>query len=177
MKKIPLTRGRFAIVDDEDYPYLSRFHWHCSSEASGSERAERSIRIENKIVDILMESFLIEIPKRYQVLHKDHNGLNNQKDNLLIGFIGQRNHLSKKMTSSKGRKYTSIYKGVCLDKKRKRKNCSCCWRAYISLNTDVKELKKQIKIGYFKTEKEAGLAYNKKAKELYGEFAYQNKID
>lgn len=44
------------------------------------------------------------------------------------------------------------------------------WRAQIQHN------KKQITIGHFKTEKEAAIAYNKKAKELRGPDAYQNTI-
>ena len=176
MKKIPLTRGKYAMVDDEDYPYLSRFTWHCSSEISGSERAELAIRVEKKVVDILMERFLIDIPKNnycYMILHKDKNGLNNQKDNLFLGFTGQKNQWQKKQGMRNGKKYTSIYKGVCRNKKNGKPTN---WRAYISLNTNIKEKKKQIKLGNFETEKEAAIVYNKRAKELYGEFAYQNKI-
>jgi hypothetical protein len=32
MKLIPLTKGRFVLVDDLDYPWLSSFRWCYSSD-------------------------------------------------------------------------------------------------------------------------------------------------
>ncbi len=59
---------------------------------------------------------------------------------------------------------TSKYKGVSWHTKSKR------WRAKIGANGYRYDL------GEYKCPKEAALAYNKKALELHGEFAYQNKI-
>ncbi len=68
--------------------------------------------------------------------------------------------------STRGRKRkidaTSKYIGVSWFKR------DGCWRAWITIN------KKQIHIGYFNSELEAALAYDKKAIELHGEFAVTN---
>ena len=57
---------------------------------------------------------------------------------------------------------TSRYKGVTLRKSYTK------WRATIILN------KKYIHIGYFINEIDAAKAYDEKAKELFGEFAWLN---
>jgi hypothetical protein len=54
---------------------------------------------------------------------------------------------------------TSGFKGVCWYPTRKS------WRAHIKIN------KKFTHLGYYKTKEEAALAYEKAAKELFGEFA------
>jgi hypothetical protein len=59
---------------------------------------------------------------------------------------------------------TSQYKGVSWNKKGRK------WFAKIKKNSKVYHL------GYFIDEKEAALAYNKKAFELNGEYAYLNKV-
>lgn len=171
MKKIKLTQGKYATIDDEDYQYIKRFSWkYCNT--GGAERAEHSFRVGDKIIGICMERFIVDVPTLYMVLHKDGDTLNNQKKNLLVGDSGQKNHNQSKQGSKNGRKYTSIYKGVCLPKGE------IAWRAHITdpNQRNKKGKKLQIKVGSFKTEKEAARAYNKKAIELYGRFAYQNKV-
>ena len=36
MNKIPLTQGKFAIVDDEDYDHLMQWSWHINADGFGS---------------------------------------------------------------------------------------------------------------------------------------------
>lgn len=59
---------------------------------------------------------------------------------------------------------TSKYKGVHWYKQSKK------WMVQIRLND------KQIYLGLFEREDDAARAYNKKAKEIFGEFACLNKI-
>jgi hypothetical protein len=66
---------------------------------------------------------------------------------------------------SKSKNATSKYKGVSF-----HPVCGL-WRGRIKLKGKV------FSLGYFKTPEEAGLAYNKKAKELFGDHAYLNKIE
>jgi hypothetical protein len=65
-------------------------------------------------------------------------------------------------------KRTSKYKGVsfCKNKKGTKK-----WRATIQYD------KKRFQLGYFYTEKEAAIAYNKAASVYHKEFAYLNNIN
>lgn len=58
---------------------------------------------------------------------------------------------------------SSRYKGVCIDKNNK-------WLARVTLNN------KTAYVGHYDCEHEAALAYNKKASELHGEFAYLNEV-
>jgi len=158
MKKIPLTQGKFAIVDDEDYPYLSRFKW-------GLDQNGNPIRNDTqqaiKMVNLL-------ICGNTEITHINMNRLDCRKNNLLKVTHSQASHRGKR----KGTAIYSKYQGVTYEKnhwntgKAKIKP----WRAYITCDY------KRYWLGWFKTEIEAALVYNKKAIELYGEFAYQNKI-
>jgi AP2-like factor, euAP2 lineage len=66
----------------------------------------------------------------------------------------------------KQREFTN-YKGVIYIKNKTMDK----WRACIKING------KRISLGRYLTEKEAAIAYNKKAIELFGEFACLNSID
>lgn len=90
--------------------------------------------------------------------HKDSNPLNNRKSNLREATYSQ-NGINSEV--SRG---SSSYKGVHWMKSRSR------WRTRIHYQG------RTIHIGDFKTEAEAALAYNKKATELFGEFAYLNDV-
>jgi hypothetical protein len=166
MKYIELTKGKRAIVDDEDYPYLSRFSWHIG-EHRGIERAVMRIRGNRedgegrrKAANIYMEQLLLPAKNGLVYIHLNKNSLDCRKENL---------HLTSKqhaMSRSKKRKNTSSkYKGVAYIKPNRK------WRAILSAN------KTHYWLGLFATEKEAAIAYNEKAREIYGELAYQNIIE
>jgi len=158
MKQIPLTQGQFALVDDEDFEELKKHKWY-AYKSKYTFYAGRKLRLgvnKRQIIVMHRQILGLEDPKM-QGDHIDWNGLNNQRHNLRIATNSQnvRNVRPNKNTSSK-------YKGVNWEK---RDNV---WRAQIQCD------KRKIYIGSYKDEIEAAKAYDKKAKELFGEFAYLN---
>jgi hypothetical protein len=89
--------------------------------------------------------------------HKDRNHFNNQKENLRP--CGYSQNCANVPKVHKG---TSKYKGVSFCSQTKR------WRAQIM------RYRKQVNIGRFDTEEEAARAYDAKAVEIFGEFAFLN---
>lgn len=155
MKTIPLSKNKHAIVDDEDFEWLSKLKWHSTTDSKS-----RTAYTLNKKVRMHKEIAIRHglVSDRGQLLdHIDGNGLNNQKSNLRLATISQ-NQANK----TKYKNNTSGYKGVDLIKNR--------WRACIQIN------KKQTYLGLFKTPTEAAAAYNNKAIELYGEYARINVL-
>lgn len=157
MKKIPLTQGREAIVDDEDFEKLSEFKWFVSSMGKSKTLFYAGSHIEKKSSFTLMHRFILNSPKGKNVDHIDGNGLNNQRSNLRLCTQ------SENIRNSKQKKSKSGYRGVFWLKSNKK------WMAYISHE------RKSIYIGSFSTAKEAAMARNKKAIEIHGKFAVLNQ--
>lgn len=161
MKQIPLTKGVFATVDDIDFDWLNKWKWLAKKDGHKNNyyayRTLRKSEGENPKKAIFMHRMLIEVPDGYMVDHVDGNGLNNCRSNLRLCTNSQNQHNRKPNKRS-----TSKYKGV---KWNKHNNA---WHAGLMCN------KTKYNIGYFKDEAEAAKAYDKKAKELYGEFARLN---
>jgi len=161
MKRIRLKAGGYAIVDDEDYAVLSRLSWHSDPTTKSiyhcyqgkDDKTSRSMSMDYLLLPKTKS-------KDFRLVHINGDNLDYRKDNLEYWRTGDKLHNNKKAENK-----TSIYKGVYCDYKFYR------WRAYITYEY------KRIWIGSFKTEEEAAKAYNEKAKELYGELAYQNKIN
>lgn len=163
MNAIKLTRGFVAMVDDEDYDYLNQWKWYAGKGRYTyyGRRWSRVYKGEPRKC-IMMHTQIMNTPAGMQIDHKDHNGLNNQKSNLRI-CNGSQNTSNRK---SFGR---SKYLGVTIwpnEKATKSHTIRIC--AALSHNN------KHIHIGYFKTEEDAARAYDKKARELHGEFAALN---
>lgn len=162
MKKILLTRDKYAIVDNEDYPYLSKFQWYCRI-LGGYEYAYTGIYWKyNDTVQIPMHTFLIKEDRKNVCYHKNKNRLDNRKSNICLVSKAVHLHQARKRPFA-----SSIYKGV---NKHKNWNREMKWEASCCKND------KRFYLGLFRTQKEAALAYNKKAKALYGKLAYQNII-
>jgi hypothetical protein len=93
--------------------------------------------------------------------HEDGNGLNNQRHNLRDATQQENTRNRSKMVPPT----SSQYKGVCWDKERNK------WVAHI----DIGEGRKR-KLGRFTVERDAAVAYNKAAIEIFGEYALVNEI-
>ncbi len=162
MKEIPLTRGYVALVDDEDYERVNAIKWHPSivrNKNGVTVYAGRSISISGKRLTVYMHRFVLgsECPRK--VDHQDTNGLNNQKQNLRP--CSQSQNMANGLNGLGG---SSKFKGVSWYTSRNR------WEAYIT-----KDLVRR-RIGYFKNEIEAAMAYNTAAVKAFGEFARLNEI-
>ena len=172
MKSIELKCGNFALVDDEDAVFLQKYSWRSYFDG-WNWYVRRGTTVNKKVKTILLHRAIMGVTdSKILVDHIDHNGLNNQKSNLRLCNHSQ----NKKNTKGRG---SSKYLGVSLKKTsynyttksgEERVSKSCRWEARIQHN------KKQISIGFFDTEIEAALAYNKIASIYHGEFANLNKI-
>jgi len=98
-------------------------------------------------------------PGCFDVEHKDRNKHNNKIENLRLATRQLNNANTKSAKNS-----SSIYKGVHWNKKLSK------WSACITKDY------KQIHLGLFESEEDAAIAYNKKAKLLYGDYALLNKV-
>lgn len=88
MKKILLTQGKYAIVDDEDYDRLNQHTWYASKKRS-TWYSMRDIwnSKEKKKIRISMHREIMNVPVfdgNNYIDHKNHNGLDNRKENLRI---------------------------------------------------------------------------------------------
>ncbi len=155
MKRIPLTQGRFAIVDDEDYEFLMQWKWQ-AGKSRNTFYARRTVG-KIKCAVIYMHRVIMKAHKGQEIDHVDGNGLANVKSNLRFCNRSQnaQNKRPHKYASSK-------YKGV------SRSNRTAKWKAQIMYNY------RNHSLGYFDDDIEAAKAYDAKARELFGEFAHTN---
>lgn len=159
MKTIPLSQGKVALVDDEDFCEVSRFKWY----AYTNGRRVYAYRTLNKGKSgrgmQYMHTFLMGKKKGIVIDHINRNGIDNRRSNLR-----QCTHEQNLLNQGKLGGCTSIYKGVSRVGESKK------WIAYINHN------KKRYRLGRFDTEEDAAIAYNTASMKFFGEFAYINKI-
>jgi hypothetical protein len=152
MKYLTLTNGKQAAVDDEDYQEVIKHNWYCRK-IGKAEYAATSINGKFHY----LHRFIIK-PQAHEIIdHKNRDGLDNRRSNLRICSRSENNANS----IGKGGSKTSKYKGVYKHAKGK-------WQAELR----VKGVNHYL--GLFINEEDAAKAYDNRAKELFGEFAYIN---
>jgi len=152
MKKIKLSRGEFVLVDDEDYDYLNQFKWHTLR----TKYAKYATTHKNGKKP-LMHRMILNAKDGEEVDHKDHNGLNNQRNNIRICTSSQ----NKANRTPCGK---SKYLGVWFRYKNNKK--------YIK--SSIRKHGIYYDLGTFCTEEKAAKAYDDMAIKLHGEFANLN---
>jgi hypothetical protein len=168
MKEIQITQGKVALVDDEDFNWLSEHKW-CALNLAKKNQTPRWYVVYSRAIPggghngkkelVYMHRLIMGIAKgdSKKIDHKDHDPFNNQKNNLRVCDHSQ----NMRNRSSHG---SSKYLGVSWD------NSSNKWRAQITSYGNSKFL------GCFVIEEDAAKCYNEYAERLHGEFANLNKL-
>lgn len=150
--KLLLSDGTSCVVDAGDYERASKHHWTAHYPDGGCYPATR---IGEQVVSL--SRFLVDAPDGFEVDHINHDTRDNRRCNLRVCTSSQNQHNRiKKMTAS------SRYKGVRWNARARK------WYAQIGYGG------RQEHLGSFSEERDAATAYDTRAKELWGEFAYLN---
>lgn len=191
-RRIPLTQGKFAIVDPEDYERLNKHNWHINTfnhtfyarRNLGGTANRKVIKMHHQVLGLPELSFVdmsdgeifedLSATKNSKL--RTHNCHRHIGDGLVVDHINHNGldnrkanlRLATRTQNSWNRrkvktiKCTSRFKGVSWHKYEKK------WQARIQVN------KMRKTIGYFDDEIEAAKAYDEAAKKYHGEFANLN---
>lgn len=83
MKKILLTKGKIAKVDDADFTKVNQHKWYASFSAA-KWYAARGIRINGHVITIYMHRFIMNCPVGMEIDHKNTDSLDNRRVNMEI---------------------------------------------------------------------------------------------
>lgn len=161
-RQIPLTQGQFAIVDAADYAWLMQWKWFARYDTRGKRfYAMTQGKYFGQRRSVAMHRILLNVnDPKVHIDHRDGDSLNNTRENLRHA-TPQQNQANR----HKQKNNTTGFRGV---RFKKEKKYTKPWQARIGINCRVAH------IGFFATAKEAALAYDQKAIEVYGDFAQLN---
>ena len=150
---IPLTQGKNAIVDAEDFEWLNQWNWY-AIRPRNIWYAVRHDRRSKPQKAIYMHALICGFDNPD---HKDRDGLNNRRSNLRKCTRSDQAYNTKKLANN-----TSGFMGVSWDRQSGK------WKAQIMSDS------RHIALGRFLSKEEAARAYDKAARIYHGEFAHIN---
>jgi hypothetical protein len=160
-RTIELTQGQVALVDDLDFDRINQWKWSANWDPKAqSFRAGRNITVSpGKQSTVFMSRFIMNAKPDEDVDHRNHDTLDNRRDNL--------RRCSNNQNMQNKRRYrnnTSGYKGVCWHVRIGK------WQARVGFHGH------KIHLGYFSLLEDAARAYNVGAQQAFGEYAYLNEV-
>lgn len=155
MKKIPLTQGYFALVDDSDYEAISKYKWHIKKHGRTFYAKHSTKKGDNrKQKTVYMHSLLLATPRGMEVDHIDGDGLNNRRDNIRVCVHAENTRNARTRLDNK-----SGFRGVHFHSR------DMVWSASIGFKN------KRVHLGYFSSKLLAREAYRDASIKYYGNFA------
>lgn len=158
---IPITKNLVAIIDKEDEEKILPHKWYAFGKENHKNPifwAARKTRIDGKQKTLLMHREILKPPENAVVDHINGDGLDNRKCNLRIATVSQNRANERSIRNRMG------FRGVSLSSKGHKKpfyaKIICNHRTYF--------------LGHYETIEQAAMAYDKKAIELFGDFAVLN---
>lgn len=145
VRHIPLTQGKYMVIDADDFERVNQFVW-CWDGKYATRNTPTSMQRVHR--------FIMNEPEGLEVDHWDKDTTNNRKSNLRVATRGQ-NGCNRGIHKNN----TSGFKGVTLDRKTGK------WISRIVKDRKSKHL------GTFSSPVEAHEAYKVAALEIHGEFA------
>jgi hypothetical protein len=157
-RRIELTQGYHALLDDEDFARVAAYSWHVAKRR-GRRYAVANVGRGAAKTTVYLHRLVLDAPPGVEVDHRDGEGLNNTRANLRACT-----HTENMCNAQPRRGGSSRYKGVFWCATRGR------WLARVKLSGRTRQ------VGTFTSERAAALAYNAAARALHGEFARLNDI-
>ena len=149
----PATAGRVTLVDTDDAHLLAKCLWYTAGHGYGYARGTIDGRTDS------LHRLVAGTAAHLWTDHKNRNTMDNRRRNLR-----QCSPTENHGNAVKQSRNSSGFKGVRWDTRENK------WYACVRAN------KRVVSCGYFRDATSAAKAYNKKAGELFGEFALLNDV-
>jgi hypothetical protein len=146
--EIELTQGKKAIIDDQDYEAVSKHKWCVNTGYASTRTGDKQV---------LLHRFILSAPSNMDVDHINMDRLDCRRSNLRVCTrsenMANRPPYKNNKTGFKGVRWMA-------DRNKYR--------------AEIRHQKKQQHLGNFDDPVDAAKAYDKAARELFGDFARTN---
>lgn len=161
MKKIPLSKGKFALVDDEDFEFVNQWKWYFFQRpGSNTYYAKTRMNTGYKIYkNVFMHRLIMKVSKSLHIDHINGDGFDNRKSNLRV-VTHHENMLNRSTRINNTSGYPGIYK-----------------RENNKFVASISSGKKRVYLGFFSSYEEALAARKKAEDEYFGEFSKRRSIE
>lgn len=171
-KVIKCTNGMKVLIDEEDYPLLSRHNWYINYSVNRPYAITKLKTDQSSIWRCIFMHHLI-LGTAVEIDHKDQNPLNNQKHNLRPSTRQENGWNKGKPKAGRFGKCSSQYKGV---SKRTNAAGETVYYVIMKLTKKGEVPARFFRAGPFKDEIHAAKIYNAEVVKHRGKFAWVNPI-